>query len=58
MGGLTRKERPQRLALTHGDVVVWGGASRLRYHGVAPLNEADHPFAGSTRINLTLRRAH
>jgi alkylated DNA repair protein (DNA oxidative demethylase) len=56
-GGLTRKERPQRLALAHGDVVVWGGASRLRYHGVAPLKEAVHPFAGSTRINLTLRRA-
>jgi alkylated DNA repair protein (DNA oxidative demethylase) len=57
-GGSTRKERPQRLTLTHGDVVVWGGASRLRYHGVAPLKEADHPFAGSARINLTLRRAH
>jgi alkylated DNA repair protein (DNA oxidative demethylase) len=56
-GGLKRKERPLRLALTHGDVVVWGGPSRLRYHGVAPLKPASHAFAGQARINLTLRRA-
>jgi alkylated DNA repair protein (DNA oxidative demethylase) len=56
-GGLKRKDRPLRLALAHGDVVVWGGPSRLRYHGVAPLKPAQHPFAGESRINLTLRRA-
>ncbi len=56
-GGLKRSERPRRLTVVHGDVVVWGGPSRLRYHGVAPLKEARHPFAGSARINLTLRRA-
>lgn len=56
-GGLKRKERPLRLALVHGDVVVFGGPSRLRYHGVAPLSPAEHPFAGQARINLTLRRA-
>jgi alkylated DNA repair protein (DNA oxidative demethylase) len=56
-GGLRRKERPLRLALVHGDVVVWGGPSRLRYHGVASLKSAHHPFAGGARINLTLRRA-
>jgi alkylated DNA repair protein (DNA oxidative demethylase) len=57
-GGLKRKERPLRLTLVHGDVVVFGGPSRLRYHGVAPLKGAQHPFAGEARINLTLRRAH
>jgi alkylated DNA repair protein (DNA oxidative demethylase) len=57
-GGLKRNDRPLRLTLTHGDVVVWGGPSRLRYHGVAALGEAQHSFAGSARINLTLRRAH
>jgi alkylated DNA repair protein (DNA oxidative demethylase) len=57
-GGLKRKERPVRVALTHGDVVVWGGPSRLRYHGVAPLPLGQHPFAGQARINLTLRSAH
>ena len=36
-GGLKRSDRPLRLLLEHGDVVVWGGPSRLRYHGVAPL---------------------
>lgn len=56
-GGLKRKDRPLRLVLTHGDVVVWGGPSRLRYHGVAPLKASHHPFAEHARINLTLRRA-
>jgi alkylated DNA repair protein (DNA oxidative demethylase) len=56
-GGLKRKDRPLRLHLTHGDVVVWGGPSRLRYHGVAALKAAHHPFAAEIRINLTLRRA-
>src|SRR5262249_17732338 len=56
-GGLKRKARPLRVPLEHGDVVVWGGPARLRYHGVAKLEESSHPFAGSARINLTLRRA-
>ena len=56
-GGLKRKDRPQRVPLEHGDVVVWGGAARLRYHGVAKLEESSHSFAGDARINLTLRRA-
>jgi len=56
-GGQKRRERPLRLSLEHGDVVVWGGPSRLRYHGVATLAAASHHFAGNVRINLTLRRA-
>ena len=56
-GGLKRSDRLVRVVLEHGDVVVWGGPSRLRYHGVAPLKPAQHPFAGEARINLTLRRA-
>ena len=56
-GGLTRSDRALRLTLEHGDVVVWGGPSRLRYHGIAPLGEAHQTFAGEHRINLTLRRA-
>jgi alkylated DNA repair protein (DNA oxidative demethylase) len=56
-GGVKRKDRPLRVPLEHGDVVVWGGPARLRYHGVAKLAEAQHPFAGNARINLTLRRA-
>jgi alkylated DNA repair protein (DNA oxidative demethylase) len=56
-GGLKRKDRPQRVPLEHGDVVVWGGPARLRYHGVAKLEECSHPFSDNARINLTLRRA-
>ena len=56
-GGERRKDPVERVRLAHGDVVVWGGPSRLRYHGVAPLGDAWHPFAGPCRINLTLRRA-
>lgn len=56
-GGLCRQERPQRVRLAHGDVVVWGGASRLAYHGVAPLAGGEHPLTGRCRVNLTFRRA-
>jgi alkylated DNA repair protein (DNA oxidative demethylase) len=56
-GGSKRGDRSQRVPLEHGDVVVWGGLARLRYHGVAKLEESSHPFAGRARINLTLRRA-
>jgi alkylated DNA repair protein (DNA oxidative demethylase) len=56
-GGLQRADRPQRVPLAHGDVVVWGGPARLRYHGVLPLKPNHHPLLGETRINLTFRRA-
>lgn len=56
-GGLQRGDRPARWRLAHGDVVVWGGASRLAFHGVAPLADGDHPRLGRQRINLTFRRA-
>jgi alkylated DNA repair protein (DNA oxidative demethylase) len=56
-GGLQRADRPRRLALEHGDVVVWGGPSRLVYHGVAPLAPGEHPLLGAQRINLTFRKA-
>ena len=57
-GGLKRKDKPVRIPLTHGDVVIWGGPDRLRYHGVMPLKEAWHSFSGSQRINLTFRKAN
>jgi alkylated DNA repair protein (DNA oxidative demethylase) len=56
-GGLRRGDRPARLRLAHGDVAVWGGASRLAFHGVAPLADGEHPRLGRQRINLTFRRA-
>jgi DNA oxidative demethylase len=56
-GGPRRADRMARYTLRHGDTVVWGGASRLFHHGVAPLREGVHPRLGRTRINLTFRRA-
>lgn len=57
LGGRTRREPVRRLPLVHGDVMVWGGPDRLRYHGVAPLRTDHHPSFGECRINLTFRRA-
>ena len=56
-GGATRKDRPRRMRLESGDVVVWGGAARLAYHGVASLKDGEHPLTGRCRINLTFRKA-
>ena len=56
-GGAKRTDRPRRIGLGHGDVVVWGGPSRLFFHGVMPLADGDHPALGRQRINLTFRRA-
>ena len=55
-GGLARNDKPRRFRLVNGDVVVWGGPSRLAYHGVAPLAEGEHALLGRRRINLTFRR--
>ena len=55
-GGMARADKPRRYRLVHGDVVVWGGPSRLAYHGVAPLAEGEHALLGRKRINLTFRR--
>jgi alkylated DNA repair protein (DNA oxidative demethylase) len=56
-GGLKRSDRPRRFRLEHGDVVVWGGPARLKFHGVAPLADGEHSLLGRQRINLTFRKA-
>ncbi len=67
-GGKTRSDRPKRVLLEHGDVVVWGGEDRLRFHGVMPIKELaadllaahpweEHELLRGRRINLTFRRA-
>jgi alkylated DNA repair protein (DNA oxidative demethylase) len=57
IGSLERQGKTETLKLSSGDVLVLGGASRLRYHGV------DRVLAGTStllkdggRLNLTLRR--
>ena len=56
-GGPKRADKPRRYRLEHGDVVVWGGPSRLFFHGVAPLADGEHALMGRQRINLTFRKA-
>ncbi|MDI9248321.1 DNA oxidative demethylase AlkB [Stenotrophomonas sp. RS-48] len=56
-GGLDRTDRCLKVELHHGDVVVWGGEDRMRYHGVMPLKGTAHPLLGEQRINFTFRRA-
>jgi alkylated DNA repair protein (DNA oxidative demethylase) len=56
-GGSKRSDKQARIPLRHGDIVVWGGPDRLRFHGIAPLADGDHPVVGPHRINLTFRKA-
>lgn len=57
MGGFARTDKAMKLPLYHGDVLVWGGESRLRFHGVLPVKAGEHPAFGACRINLTFRKA-
>lgn len=56
-GGTHRTDRPLKVPLEHGDVVVWGGPARLAYHGVLALKDGTHPLTGARRFNLTFRKA-
>jgi DNA oxidative demethylase len=56
-GGRRRNDRVTRVELRHGDIVVWGRAARLAYHGVDILKDGDHPATGRCRLNLTFRKA-
>lgn len=56
-GGFERADKSQRVPLLHGDIVVWGGVDRLRYHGVLPIKDGQHPHLGQQRINFTFRTA-
>lgn len=56
-GGPQRNSPVRKFGLRHGDIAVWGGPTRLYYHGVAELKDGDHPKLGRVRINLTFRKA-
>ncbi len=56
-GGFERQAAVKRILLEHGDVVIWGGQSRLRYHGILPVRPGIHPLVGALRYNLTFRKA-
>ncbi|PYR88274.1 MAG: alpha-ketoglutarate-dependent dioxygenase AlkB [Acidobacteria bacterium] len=57
IGGLTRKEPTRPLILRSGDMLVMGGPSRLRFHGVTRIQTGTAPEGtGPGRINLTFRQ--
>ncbi|MDE2318200.1 MAG: DNA oxidative demethylase AlkB [Rhodospirillales bacterium] len=56
-GGLSRADKPARLHLNSGDVLVWGGKARKFFHGIAPVKAGVHELTGAARLNLTFRRA-
>jgi alkylated DNA repair protein (DNA oxidative demethylase) len=56
-GGLVRSDKTIKIPLAHGDVVVWGGDARLKFHGIATLKTNMHPILGAYRYNLTFRKA-
>ena len=56
-GGMERSDKTVGVPVHHGDVLVWGGPARLRYHGINPLKEGVHPTFGGYRYNLTFRAA-
>lgn len=56
-GGLARSDPVRSFRLEHGDVLVWGGASRMVFHGVRPLQGGQHHLLGAQRWNLTFRMA-
>ena len=57
-GGLRRRDPVERILLASGDVFVFGGPARLRYHGVTRVLPGTAPpgFPFSGRLNLTFRK--
>ena len=57
-GGLRRRDKVESLLLESGDVFVFGGAARLRYHGVARILSGTAPalLRLDGRFNLTFRQ--
>ena len=57
-GGLRRKEPVESRMLESGDAFVFGGAARLRYHGVSRILPGTAPpeLALTGRFNLTFRQ--
>jgi alkylated DNA repair protein (DNA oxidative demethylase) len=57
-GGNERTDKAKPHLLTHGDVMVFGGPSRLYFHGVKQLKGGEtHPLTGERRYSITLRKA-
>jgi len=57
-GGLRRRDPVETLLLRSGDAFVFGGAARLRYHGIARIltDTAPSKLAMQGRFSLTFRK--
>lgn len=55
--GSERRGTSTSVDLSDGDVVVFGGPSRLFFHGVRKLKPSSHKVFGASRWNLTFRMA-
>ena len=55
-GGNRRADPYRTMALSHGDVLLWGGVDRLRFHGVRPVTQ-DALDRRMYRFNITMRKA-
>src|SRR5262245_859910 len=57
-GGLRRRDAVESMFLESGDLFVFGGAARLRYHGVSRILAGTAPVSLglSGRFNLTFRQ--
>lgn len=57
IGGFARSDKTKSFRLASGDILVMGGASRLRFHGVDRITPGSSQLLdGGGRLNLTLRR--
>ena len=56
-GGDSRGDRPRRIRLESGDIAVWGGPTRLNFHGVDVIADGEDGLTGRYRYNLTFRKA-
>ena len=58
IGGFKRSESPSAITLKSDDVLVMGGESRMRFHGVRKVHAGTSPIAGlGGRYSLTFRKA-
>ena len=58
-GGFNRRDSGLDIRLDSGDAFIFGGASRLRYHGVSKILTTANPFnddLNGGRLNFTLRK--
>ena len=58
VGGFERGAKTVALRVRSGDVILMGGAGRLRFHGVRKIHPGTGPLPGiAGRYSLTFRKA-